>query len=182
MRNPIQLTSMVLVTVLFALPGCKSDEAEQRRAIAELRNADGQSVGKATFEEVAGGVEIHFEGKNLPPGSHGFHIHDTGDCDAPSFTSAGDHFNPTGAEHGFMNPKGHHMGDLPNLQVRPDGTADVVVVVKGATLAESGEESLVDGDGTALVVHTKEDDQLTDPSGDSGARIACGVIKRRWAT
>jgi Cu-Zn family superoxide dismutase len=179
MRNQIEITTLALVTALLALPACKGEEeAGTRKAVAELRDADGKSVGTANFEEVATGVEIRFEGKNLPPGDHGFHIHTSGKCDAPSFESAGDHFNPTNAMHGLKNAQGPHVGDLPNLDVDDDGTAELTVLVKDATLADSGERSLLTGDGTALVVHAQADDQMTDPAGGAGARIACGVIKR----
>lgn len=164
-----------LAGILLASPACKRDDAS---VVATLRNADGGPVGEATFEEVDGGVKIRFEGDNLPPGAHGFHIHEHGKCEAPSFESAGGHFNPTDARHGLASPNGPHVGDLPNLEVEVNGRVVTEVIARGATLDSSGENSLLAGDGTALVVHAGEDDQMTDPAGNAGDRIACGVIER----
>ncbi|HLT40341.1 MAG TPA: superoxide dismutase family protein [Enhygromyxa sp.] len=161
---------------LAALPACKKS-GEDVGAVAQLRNPEGGLVGEATFEEVEGGVRIHFEGQNLPPGTHGFHIHQNGECMSPSFESAGDHFNPTNMQHGLENPAGPHAGDLPNLEVDINGRAEVDVIAKGVTLDQSGAASLVAGNGTALIIHADPDDQVTDPSGNAGARIACGVIR-----
>jgi Cu-Zn family superoxide dismutase len=179
MRNRAEITALALVTSLLALPGCKDDHEESRKATAELRNADGNSMGTASLEEVESGVELRFEGKNLPPGPHGFHIHEKGMCDPPSFESAGDHFNPTNEPHGMQHAGGFHLGDLPNLKVEDDGTAEATVLIKGVNLEDGGERSLLGGNGTALIIHAQEDDQKTDPSGLSGARIACGVLKRQ---
>jgi Cu-Zn family superoxide dismutase len=122
-------------------------------------------------------LRVVVTGYRLPPGTHGLHFHEVGMCQPPDFASAGGHFNPTGKKHGRLNPGGPHAGDLPNLVVAPSGEAGIDIVTKAVTLAP-GPTSLLGGKGTALVVHERADDEKTDPSGDSGARIACGVITK----
>ena len=141
------------------------------RASATLHTVDGADVGMASVSEVAGGLRFTIDAKGMPPGTHGAHIHMTGRCDAPDFTTAGGHWNPTGMKHGSMNPQGPHEGDLPNLIIGTDGRGTLGITVPGATLA-----GLLDADGSALVVHAGADDLMTDPSGNSGGRIACGVF------
>ena len=145
------------------------------KAYVDLMTADGANVGVATFVETATGVDISVEVSGLEAGEHGIHIHAVGLCEAPDFTSAGGHFNPFGAEHGFDNPNGPHAGDLPNLEIGEDGTGSLQYTNTLITLGE-GEGSLFDEDGSALVIHAGMDDHTTDPAGDSGARVACGVI------
>jgi Cu-Zn family superoxide dismutase len=146
-------------------------------AHAALADASGKAVGTATLEQTAGGVKITATLNGLPPGTHGIHIHTVGKCEAPGFMSAGGHFNPDGKQHGMKNPMGEHAGDLPNFDVAADGTASVSVLAAHATLGE-GPNSLFHEGGTALVIHATADDYMTDPSGNSGARIACGVIEK----
>jgi Cu-Zn family superoxide dismutase len=145
---------------------------------ATLKNAEGKDVGSATFAPTSGGVEVRVRVSGLPPGKHGIHIHAVGKCEPPDFKSAGGHFNPSGKKHGVLNPEGFHAGDLPNLAVEKDGTATVTFTAKGATLGP-GEGSLFGPERTALVIHADPDDEKTDPAGNSGARIACGVIEKR---
>ena len=147
-------------------------------AAAEVRDASGRSLGMARFVEVADGVRITGTLQGLSPGRHGFHVHAVGRCEPPAFASAGGHFNPTGRKHGFRNPEGAHVGDLPNLTVGADGAAAFDVVARGATLS-AGAGSLLDADGSTLVVHAREDDEMTDPAGNSGDRIACGVLAQQ---
>ena len=142
------------------------------RAVAMLATATGASVGRATATEVAGGVRFTIDATGMPAGTHGAHVHTTGRCDAPDFTTAGPHWNPTQKKHGTMNPQGPHEGDLPNLVVGTDGRGTIGAVIPGATLA-----GLMDADGAAMVVHAGPDDLMTDPSGNSGGRIACGVFQ-----
>ena len=111
----------------------------------------------------------------LAPGKHGLHVHAVGKCDGPDFQSAGPHFNPAGKKHGLKSPEGHHLGDLPNLEVGPDGKGEAKLTLKGATL-DAGPNGLFGPQGTSLVVHEKADDETTDPSGASGARVACGLV------
>jgi superoxide dismutase, Cu-Zn family len=144
-------------------------------ATAELRDAQGQSVGTATLEEGEAGVRIAVELTGLPEGPHAFHIHQTGECTPPDFTSAGGHFNPAGAQHGLENPQGPHAGDMQNFDVSGSGTARIATDNDRITLA-AGPNSILDADGSALVVHASADDNVTDPSGNAGDRIACGVI------
>jgi Cu-Zn family superoxide dismutase len=162
------------VLYLLACPIC--GQAAQK-AKADLLDAKGAPVGTATFSEKARGVQLELKASNLPPGIHGFHIHSVGKCEAPDFKSAGPHFNPTGKQHGWDNPQGHHMGDLQNLTVGEDGKATSRFLIMGATLGK-GPNSLFHEGGTSLVIHEKADDGKTDPAGNAGARIACGVIER----
>lgn len=153
-----------------------SAAAAQPLVTAELRSARGDLLGVATFSEQAEGVRLQVQGGGLPPGLHGFHVHEKGACAAPDFQSAGGHFAPLQRRHGFRSPDGPHSGDLPNLDVGPRGTFHMDVVLPGVTLGEGG-LSLLGGEGTALIVHADPDDYRTDPSGTSGARVACGVIR-----
>ncbi|MCK6528954.1 superoxide dismutase family protein [Myxococcota bacterium] len=144
--------------------------------VAELRSPQGDLVGVAVLAEHAEGVRLQVQGGGLPPGLHGIHIHGQGTCAPPDFQSAGGHFAPLQRRHGFRSPDGPHAGDLPNLEVGPQGSFHMDVVLPGVTLGE-GRLSLLGGGGTALVVHADPDDYRTDPSGASGARIACGAIR-----
>ncbi|QKS02162.1 superoxide dismutase family protein [Sphingomonas sp. CL5.1] len=141
-------------------------------AVALLKLANGADAGRATATEVAGGLRVTVDAKGLPPGTHGAHVHTTGRCDAPDFASAGGHWNPTSMKHGSMNPQGPHEGDLPNLVIDTGGRGTVAATIPGATMA-----GLLDADGAALVIHANADDLMTDPAGNSGARIACGVFQ-----
>lgn len=150
----------------------------ESKAQAVLNDKDGKQVGTATLAPVKDGVRLAIAVNGLPPGKHGFHIHAVGKCDAPDFKSAGPHFNPEGKQHGHHNPQGAHAGDLSNLVVGKNGKGKATQTVKGVTLAAEGANSLFNGEGTALVIHADPDDEKSDPAGNAGARIACGVISR----
>lgn len=142
---------------------------------------DGQPGGTATLKaQKDGSVKVKLDLKNIPFGPHGVHIHQNAVCDAPDFKSAGPHFNPTGKKHGFQNPEGHHAGDMPqNVSVGEDHMGSASFVLKDVTLTPGEPTSLFANGGTSIVVHEKADDMKTDPSGNSGNRIACAVIKRQ---
>ncbi len=150
---------------------------EQRTAVARMIDPDGMPLGTAALVYTRRGMLIQVRLENVPPGGHGFHIHAVGECEPPGFESAGPHFNPTAVPHGFLDEGGGHLGDLPNVYVEDDGVLRVDVLVPGVDLTGTGPHSLIVGDGTALVLHETIDDYMTDPAGDAGGRIACGVIR-----
>jgi len=146
-------------------------------ARAILKNAKGGTVGTALLVAEGDGVVVMLQVHDLPAGKHAFHVHAAGRCEPPDFQSAGPHFNPTGKKHGMKNPAGHHLGDLPNIEVGAGGRGEARIAVKGVSLA-GGPGSLFGPQGTALVVHEKADDEMTAPAGNAGPRIACGVVER----
>jgi Cu-Zn family superoxide dismutase len=172
----------VALAALLLLPACASKpptgSGGEPRAGARLRDAAGKEVGEATLVPAPGGVKIDLAVKGVKPGTHAFHVHAAGKCEAPDFKSAGPHFNPAGKQHGHANPQGAHAGDLPNVEVGADGSAKLTVVAGGVTLGE-GAGSLFPPGGTSVVLHADPDDGKTDPAGNAGARIACGVVERR---
>ena len=161
-----------------ALAGCQTiDEApNERLGQATLRLASGLPGGTAQLLASGSQVNISIAVVGLSPGIHGVHLHMTGSCEAPEFTSAGGHLNPGGHQHGTSNPAGSHLGDLPNITVDSGGTGTVSATLPG--VRDEVLAQLFDGDGTAVVVHAGPDDYRTDPSGNSGGRIACGVLTR----
>jgi superoxide dismutase, Cu-Zn family len=171
----------VAASLALTLAGCGSMTpagTTGETAVAQLIGSSGQPVGTATFTQVSGGVRIVLETRGLPPGPHGVHIHEIGKCEAPQFTTAGGHFNPEKKQHGTMNPDGAHAGDLPNLTVGVDGVGRLETTTERITLG-TGASSVFDADGSALVVHAGPDDFKTDPTGNSGGRIACGVVVKK---
>jgi Cu-Zn family superoxide dismutase len=144
-------------------------------AHADIVNAQGQKIGTAEIRAFGSGVRIDVNVSQLPPGTHGIHIHNVGKCEGPAFASAGPHFNPTSKKHGKDSPEGPHAGDLLNLEVQVDGVGKASLVNSNVTLGD-GPDSLFHEGGTSLVIHANSDDYKTDPAGNSGSRIACGVI------
>lgn len=199
----IKITAALIAASAFALTACAGEEAadsdanysvdnsaidnaaiggvdngmagEPGMARAMLASADGAARGEATATATPEGLRVSITATGLPEGEHGAHIHMTGQCEGPAFESAGAHWNPTNREHGSENPQGAHAGDMPNLTVAADGSGSLQYLVPAAVLSGGG-VALLDGDGAALVIHADADDMRTDPSGNSGERIACGVF------
>ena len=169
MRNILALT--IAATLPLALSACETTGEPQGGPVFALVNSAGQSVGSVRMWQTPGGVSFRIAASALPHGIHGIHVHSVGRCDPPGFTTAGAHWNPGGAKHGFNNPAGPHRGDLPNVSVAANGVLSEAVSLAGANVAD-----LLDADGSALVLHAAHDDYVTDPSGNSGGRIACAVI------
>jgi superoxide dismutase, Cu-Zn family len=166
-----------LVAGAMLLAGSTTTFAQAPGASADVKMPNGEAVGMATFTQESGGIRLKGQFKGLTPGEHGIHVHAVGKCDGPDFMTAGAHYNPTSKQHGLNNPQGSHGGDMPNLTVASDGSGSIDFLLKDVTLG-SGTGSLIGPDGTALVIHAMPDDEMTDPSGNSGGRIACGVIAR----
>ncbi len=173
MGRKIQILAAVTFILTVLVVGAS---AQAQQAMAELKNATGQVVGNATFTQQSSGVRVTVQVKGLPPGMHGIHIHAAAKCDPPDFTSAGSHFNPFARKHGLQSPNGPHAGDMPNLVVGQDGSGSFDNTNTLLTLAAGATNSLFKPNGTALVIHANPDDEVTDPTGNSGARIACGLI------
>jgi len=167
MKTTRLFSTSLLVLALASVSSAKT--------VVQLKDAQGNSVGTAILWESGSGIGMELNLKNLPAGEHGIHFHQNAKCDAPDFKSAGPHLNPDGKKHGLENPEGHHAGDNPNLTVGADGKAHFKWEGKDVNLG-SDSHSLFSNGGTSLVIHAKSDDQKTDPSGNSGDRIACGVV------
>ena len=169
------LMLMTSVAGCSTMSGMNADAADPL-GTADLMLADGTSAGTAQLVRDGDGFAIQVSAMGLQPGAKGFHLHTTGRCDAPDFTSAGGHLNPGDRDHGRLNPQGPHLGDMTNLQIGADGTASATVAipdVREDTLAQ-----IFDADGTAVMIHSGPDDYRTNPSGDAGSRVACGVLVR----
>jgi Cu-Zn family superoxide dismutase len=166
-----KLTTPALACAALALTGCASFDVPVAAPPVPLINSQGQQIGTVTASQTSGGVTLAISASGLPHGLHGVHVHAVGRCDAPKFETAGGHWNPAERHHGLSNPQGPHAGDLPNITVSSSGVAMETVVLSHASLA-----ALADADGSAFVIHADPDDYMTDPSGNSGARIACAVL------
>ncbi|MEK6541655.1 MAG: superoxide dismutase family protein [Pseudomonadota bacterium] len=174
--RPIAIAILTLPAAL--LGGCAtmaSNDEPPRAASATIRDAAGALRGEAVIHIGAAGMELSILVSGLPAGTYGAHVHSVGQCAAPAFTSAGGHWNPASRQHGRLNPMGSHMGDLPNLVVGSDGRGELHYALPGEPGGD-GEGGLLDADGAALVIHAAADDERTDPSGNSGARMACAVF------
>lgn len=160
-----------------ANPDSYVESPTAQAANAALTDKDGKVVGLASFREMQLGVRVEIKVTGLPPGKHGTHIHAVGKCDGPDFASSGGHFNINDKQHGVPGAVNAHAGELPNLEVGADGKGTLLFYSPHLSLNKSASNGLTFGAGTAVIVHAQEDDQKTQPAGNSGARIACGVVK-----
>jgi Cu-Zn family superoxide dismutase len=168
--------SFLIPAVILFFASIVQAATKPKTVDAILVNAKNEKVGTATLTGLANGVKIDVDAFSLPPGKHAIHLHEKGDCNSPDFKSAGDHFNPTGKKHGFGDPGGAHLGDLPNLIVGDDGKVKAELIAQHVQLSDDPQALLKKG-GTAIVIHQNADDDHTQPSGDAGGRIACAEIK-----
>lgn len=169
----------VLACCLIAAPAmAQTNNKPLKKLVVHLKTSSGQDAGTATFREIKGRtLSIKLNLKNLPFGQHAVHIHEHPACDAPDFKGAGGHFNPAGKQHGTMNPAGHHNGDLPqNVSIGEEHTGQASFKVNDLSMTSGDVNNILANGGTAIVVHEKADDMKTDPTGNAGNRIACGVI------
>lgn len=174
----LKSSSIAASLAIIALGGCASvyEMPDRRLADAMLSSPDGAPVGTAQLMSKDGSFVLAVAATGLEPGPHGFHLHAVGSCKAPDFKSAGGHLNPLGKQHGSLNPEGKHIGDLSNLEVAQSGTAAASYDLPGES--DDLVDWLFDDDGTAIVIHAGPDDYRSDPAGDAGSRIACGVLRQ----
>lgn len=168
-----KVVAAAVLVMLMTIGAAAKDKMEKK--VVELKNAKGESVGTATLSASGkGGTKIQLKVKNLPQGEHAIHVHEKPLCEGPGFTSAGAHLNPEKKQHGLQNPQGHHMGDMVNFTVKKDGTSRQTL---NASFPYTKDSAIFANGGTSLMIHAKADDHKTDPSGNAGDRIACGVIQ-----
>ena len=171
-------TIVVAPLALLALTGCQTayEAAATQIASVDVLDRSGAQVGTARLFSLGDEVTINASFTSLSPGTHAVHLHTSGDCSADDFTSAGGHLNPGGEQHGTLNPRGAHLGDLPNVTIASDGRGTMSTILRGTRA--SVEAAVFDNDGTALVVHESADDYRSDPAGAAGSRVACGIVTR----
>ncbi|AUJ25898.1 MULTISPECIES: superoxide dismutase family protein [Virgibacillus] len=166
---------VMVISLLLIAVACQPKDEKTKEV--EMYNSSGDMVGTASFHEQSDGVKVKVELEGLEPGFHGIHVHEYAKCEAPDFTSAGNHFNPTGAEHGLMHPEGNHLGDMPNIEADANGVINAELMMPETTLLD-GKNSLIKGEGTSVIVTKNKDDGVSQPGGDSGERIICGTLTK----
>lgn len=176
-KTPLLKPALMAVVLLLIMTAAWAKGSKTPAKVVNLQNGQGKAVGTATLQQSAAGVAIKLNVHDLTPGDHAIHVHQTAKCEGPDFKSAGGHFNPDSKHHGLQNPEGPHAGDIPNFVVDVKGKSKATVVAAGVTMGDDP-HSVFSGGGTSLVIHAKADDGKTDPSGNSGDRIACGVITK----
>jgi Cu-Zn family superoxide dismutase len=174
----MRLHNILAVAGSLVLSFTLSAAAQRATVKVDLSDGQGKSVGTAELSPAAQGVRINLNLMNLTPGEHAIHVHTAAKCEGPAFTTAGPHLNPDMKHHGLQNPDGPHAGDMPNFTVAADGTAKTAVLAPGVTLGDDSHSVFTNG-GTALVIHANADDMKSDPAGNAGARVACGVIVKK---
>ncbi len=173
----MKVNLLIATSAALLLVPAVSNAAAAPKATVKMTTADGKDAGTVTLSQKKAGVAFKLDLKNLPPGEHGIHVHQNAKCDAPDFKTAGPHFSPTGKKHGVKNPEGPHEGDVPvNLTVGANGTEKISFEMKTVSLQPTAPNSLFLNGGTAIIIHEKADDMMTDPAGNAGLRIACGEI------
>ena len=166
------MRAILILTAAAALTACETAREPAGGAPMPLIDSAGRQIGTVVAWQTTGGISFRVSASGLPHGLHGIHVHPIGRCDPPDFASAGTHWNPTGRQHGLNNPNGPHAGDLPNVEVAANGVLSQTVVLPNATMAQ-----LLDADGSSIMIHANADDYVSQPAGNSGAKIACAIIQ-----